>query len=219
MKIQHRCRCPASVMKTVQGWSVIVGLLLMTVVFYASPSRATTTSTVVFKGNITGGTCQVGVVGGNDTVILSSSLSEIQSVKKTGGEIAGASIALKLDVDCSQALPSALHPLSVRVETPALAPGDNTLAYNSASSAVNRGLGVSLKGPDNPAGAGNYYVLGRVGSPAVIKAWPVMALPSAAAGNNIIPLTFHLRRADVTQALTPGSGFDIASLIFSAHIP
>ncbi|WP_225378467.1 fimbrial protein [Escherichia coli] len=219
MKIQHCCRCPATVMKTVQGWLVIAGLLLMTVAFYASPSRATSTPTVVFKGNITSGTCQVGVVGGNDTVTLTSSLAEIQSVTTPGGEVTGASVAVALEVNCSQALPSALHPLSVRVETPVLAPGDNTLAYDSASSAINRGLGVSLKGPDNPAGAGNYYVLGRVGSPAVIKAWPVMELPSAAAGNNIIPLTFHLRRADVTQALTPGSGFDIASLIFSAHIP
>ncbi|EAS6426704.1 hypothetical protein EAW94_21820 [Salmonella enterica] len=206
-------------MKIVQGWLGMVGLLLMTVVFYASSSWATTTSTVMFKGNITTGTCQVGVVGGNDTVILASSLAEIQSVKKPGGEVTGASVAVDLNVDCSQALPSALQPLSISVETSALASGDNTLAYDSASPAVNRGLGVSLKGPDNPAGAGNYYVLGRIGSPAVIKAWPVTSLPSAAAGNNIIPLTFHLRRADVTQALTPGSGFDIASLIFSAHVP
>lgn len=219
MKRQHCCSCPAPVMKTVQGWSGMAGLLLMTVVFYASPSRATSTPTVMFKGNITTGTCQVGVVGGNDTVTLASSLAEIQSVTTPGGEVTGASVAVALDVDCSQALPSALQPLSVSVETPSLAAGDNTLAYDSTSPAVNRGLGVSLKGPDNPAGAGNYYVLGSVGSPAVIKAWPVKALPSAAAGDNVIPLTFHLRRADVTQTLTPGSGFDIASLIFSAHIP
>ena len=165
--------------------------------------------------NIAPGTCSVGLNGGQHaTLNLMAPLPSVLAVRTNGGEVTGLRVPVTLEVDCDPLMVA--QALELRVESAALAAGDNTLAYDSANSAVNMGLGVSLKGRDNPAGAERYYELGATGAPAVIKVWPKGTLPSAA--GNLVPLTLHLRRADVTQTPAVRTGFALATLVFTAQV-
>lgn len=196
------------------------GMLVMLAGLLSSLTvMAASTSTVTFTGKLTSGTCSVGVIGGVDTLTLTAPQRAVEAVTTAGGEVAGVSASSDLEVDCSQVIPSATQGLVVQVESTSLAAGDTTLAYDATNAAGNRGLGVSLRGPDNPAGVAAYYKLGAPGAPETVKTWAAGTLPDATTGNNVIPLKFYLRRADVTQKVSASAGFPLAALTFTAQIP